>query len=90
MPQSLDEERRRAIALVESEVARLRSEQPAALRSLALDSPIESERDGIVVTTHVTPEGERVMVLVEAWRGRRTLATGGFAMHPDGSAHTPH
>ena len=34
-------------------------------------------------------EDERLMVLVEAWRGRRTLATGGFAMTPDGHAHTP-
>ena len=35
------------------------------------------------------PEGERLMVLVEAWRGRRILATGGFAMTPDGQTHTP-
>ena len=28
--------------------------------------------------------------LVDARRGRRMLATGGFAMHADGTTHTPH
>jgi hypothetical protein len=28
-------------------------------------------------------------VLVDARRGRRMLATGGFAMAPDGTTHTP-
>ena len=45
----------------------------------------------------ITPELERgsggvadyTLHLVEAWRGRRTLATGGFAMTPDGQTHTP-
>lgn len=78
------------MALVEAEVTRLRSERPEVLRAMASDSPLEAERDGIAVTTYLTPESDRVMVLVEAWRGRRVLATGGFAMHADGSAHTPH
>ncbi len=80
-----------AIALVESELDRLRGLGPDAVRALVPDSPVERESDqGIVVATRVQTEGERLMVLVDARRGRRMLATGGFAMHADGSTHTPH
>lgn len=85
-----DEARSRAISLVEGELERLGASGPSALRALVGTSPLEAQRDGIFLTTHVSPEGERVMVLVEAWRGRRMLATGGFAMHADGSVHRPH
>jgi hypothetical protein len=79
-----------AISLVESELDRLRGLGPQAVRALVPASPVEREADGIVVATRVQEEGERLMVLVDARRGRRMLATGGFAMHPDGSTHTPH
>jgi hypothetical protein len=79
-----------AISLVESELDRLRALGPDAVRALAPASPVEHESHGIVVATRVQEEGERLMVLVDARRGRRMLATGGFAMHPDGSTHTPH
>lgn len=82
--------RRRAIELVESELERLREGGPEALRTLVGDSPLEAEHDGLTLTTRVDPEGPLLLVLVEAWRERRTLATGGFAMYPDGTAHTPH
>lgn len=82
--------RRRAIELLDAELDRLRRLGPSAVGVLAADGPANVERDGIVVTTRVTREGRRLLVLVEAWRGRRTLATGGFAMLPDGSTHTPH
>jgi hypothetical protein len=78
-----------AIDLVHSELDRLRAAGPAAVRALAASSPVDDERGDVTLTTRVHAEGERLMVLVEAWRGRRTLATGGFAMAPDGSAHTP-
>jgi hypothetical protein len=79
--------RRRAVALVDEELERLRGLGPEQLRRLG--SPIDRVSDEITITTRVAPEGERLMVLVEAWRGRRVLATGGFAMDPDGSARTP-
>jgi hypothetical protein len=79
-----------AISLVESELDRLRALGPDAVRALVPASPVEHESHGIVVATRVQEEGERLMVLVDARRGRRMLATGGFAMHPDGSTHTPH
>jgi hypothetical protein len=79
-----------AIALVESELDRLRELGPDAVRALVPASPVERETDGIVVATRVQAEGERLMVLVDARRGRRMLATGGFAMDADGSTHTPH
>ncbi len=79
-----------AISLVESELDRLRALGPEAVRALLPGSPVERESDGIVVATRVQDEGERLMVLVDARRGRRMLATGGFAMGPDGSTHTPH
>jgi hypothetical protein len=82
--------RRRAIGLVGEELDRLRAGGPDALGQLCPRSPIESERDGITVTTRVAPDRDRLLVLVEAWRKRRVLATGGFAMEPDGTTHTPH
>jgi hypothetical protein len=41
------------------------------------------------VTARVDDEGERLLVLVEVWSGRRVFATGGFAMFPDGTTYTP-
>jgi len=85
-----DELRSRALALVEAELARLRALGRAGVGKLADGSPHDApSEDGLTLTTHVDPEDERLMVLVEAWRGRRTLATGGFAMGPDGQTHTP-
>lgn len=83
------EARGRALGLVDGELDRLRSAGFADVRALA-GAPVDADRAGIVVTTRVQDEGERLLVLVEAWRGRRTLATGGFAMHPDGTTTTPH
>ena len=80
--------RERALALVEAELERLRGLGPDAVRALA--GVHDDARDDLVVSTRVQEDGDRLLVLVEAWRGRRTLATGGFAMGPDGSTHTPH
>jgi hypothetical protein len=88
MPQ--DDPRPVAIALVESELERLRRLGPDAVRALERTSPVERDEDGIVVATRVQTEDERLLVLVDARRGRKMLATGGFAMHADGSTHTPH
>jgi len=85
----VDELRRRALDLVEAELERLRGLGPAGVRALA-GPATDAERGELVVSTRVEDEDERLMVLVEAWRGRRTLATGGFAMAPDGSTTTPH
>jgi hypothetical protein len=85
----VDELRRRALAHVEDELARLRRLGPAGVRALA-GAARDAEHGDVVVSTHVEEEDDRLMVLVEAWRGRRTLATGGFAMAPDGSTRTPH
>jgi hypothetical protein len=82
--------RPRAIALVEAELDRLRELGPDGVRALVPGSPVEHEEDGIVVAVRVGDEQERLMVLVDARQGRRMLATGGFAMHPDGTTHTPH
>jgi hypothetical protein len=79
-----------AIGLVEAELDRLRDLGPEAVRALAARSPVEREEEGMVVATRVQEEGGRLLVLVDARRGRRMLATGGFAMHPDGTTHTPH
>jgi hypothetical protein len=87
MPQ--EDPRRVAIGLVEAQLDRLRELGPEAVRALAPQSPVEREEQGIVVATRVQPEGERLLVLVDARRGRRMLATGGFAMAPDGTTHTP-
>jgi hypothetical protein len=88
MPQ--DDPRPVAIALVESELERLRELGPEQVRSLLPASPVEREADGIVLATRIQAEDERLLVLVDARRGRRMLATGGFAMAADGSTHTPH
>lgn len=85
----MDELRRRALALVDAELERLRVLGPAGVRALS-GPPHDEQRDELVVSTHVQEEDDRLLVLVEAWRGRRTLATGGFAMRADGSTHTPH
>ena len=82
--------RRRAIEAVDAELGRLAAQGPGALRALASESPTDSEREGLVVTTHVDPDGDLLLVLVEAWQGKRMLATGGFSMRPDGTTHTPH
>ena len=79
-----------AIALVEEELDRLRGLGFAAVGDLVTGSPHERDADGIVVATRVQAEDERLLVLVDARRGRRMLATGGFAMQPDGTTHTPH
>ena len=81
--------RRRALALIDAELEHLRSLGPERLRDLAPGSPLEDERDEVLVTTRLNPEGDRVLVLVEASRGSRILATKGFAMEPDGTTHTP-
>lgn len=83
------ESRRLAAALLDAELDRLRALAPAELRRAA-GAPRESERDGIAILTRVDADGDRLLVLVEARRGRRMLATGGFVMAPDGSTHTPH
>ena len=85
-----DDLRRLALACVEAELERLRAVGPAAVADLAARPPQDAPaEDGLTVTTHVEAEDERLLVLVEAWRGRRTLATGGFAMSPDGRTTTP-
>jgi hypothetical protein len=84
-----DPTRDRAIALVHAELDRLRAAGPRAVAELAASSPHDDERGEVTLTTRVHAEDDRLMVLVEAWRGRRTLATGGFAMAPDGTTHTP-
>jgi hypothetical protein len=84
-----EDPRRVAIALVEAELDRLRELGPDALRTMLPRSPVEREAQGIVVATRVQAEDERLLVLVDARRGRRMLATGGFAMAADGSTHTP-
>ena len=82
--------RRRAIALIDAELDVLRARSIDELRSDAARSPVDVDRDGITLTVRLTPEHERMLVLVEAWQGRRVLATGGFAMNADGTTHTPH
>jgi len=85
----MDDLRRRALRLVEEELERLRRLGPAGVRALA-GAPREARNGDLVVSTRVEDEEERLLVLVEAWRGRRTFATGGFAMALDGSTWTPH
>jgi hypothetical protein len=87
---SREDRRPAAIALVDSELARLPGLGPKAVRHLAPSSPVERERDGLVLATRIQDEGERLLVLVDVRQGRRMLATGGFAMHADGTTHTPH
>jgi len=86
-----DDLRRLALACVEAELERLRAAGPAEVADLAARSPQDAPaQEGLTVTTHVEAEDQRLLVLVEAWRGRRTLATGGFAMTSDGRTSTPH
>ncbi len=87
---SSDDLRSAAIALVNAELDRLRGLGPDAVRALLDGSPHERDEVGVVVATRVHEEDERLMVLVDARRGRRMLATGGFAMLPDGTTVTPH
>jgi len=85
-----DDLRRRALDRVDAELERLRSLGAPGVAALAGSSPHDAAAGGdLMLTTRVEPDGERLMVLVEAWRGRRILATGGFAMTPDGRTHTP-
>ena len=86
----LREPRRRAIALVDSELDRLRALGPEGLRERVASSPLRHHADETLVVTHVDEAGDRLLVLVETSRGKRMLATGGFVMLPDGSTYTPH
>jgi hypothetical protein len=81
--------RERACALVDGELQRLREAGPGPVGALARREPVEAQREGVLLTTRVEADGDLLMVLVEAFRGRRVLATGGFAMGPDGTTHTP-
>jgi hypothetical protein len=82
--------RRRALVLLDDELERIRALSPAGVREMAAHSPLDAARDELTVTARVDEEGKRLLVLVEVWSGRRVFATGGFAMLPDGSTHTPH
>jgi hypothetical protein len=82
--------RRRALLLLDDELERIRALGRAGVREMAAHSPLDAARDELTVTARVDDEGERLLVLVEVWSGRRVFATGGFAMLPDGSTHTPH
>ena len=84
-----DDLRARALVLLDHELERLRAMGVDGVRPLADGSPHDRQTGEVTVSTRVEAENERLMVLVEIWRGRRTLATGGFAMQPDGSTHTP-
>jgi hypothetical protein len=81
--------RRRAIELLDHELERIRAIGPAGVREMAPHSPLDAARDELTVTARVDDEGERLLVLVEVWSGRRVFATGGFAMFPDGTTYTP-
>ena len=84
----MEELRSQALDLVEHELDRLRRLGPGGVRPLA-GAAVDTERGELTLSTHVADEDGRLMVLVEAWRGRRMLATGGFALGPDGQTHTP-
>lgn len=81
--------RPRALELVDAELDALRDAGPEAVRALGARGPVDAERGDLSLTTRVVDEGDRLLVLVEAWRGRRVLATGGYAMAPDGTTSTP-
>jgi hypothetical protein len=81
--------RRRAIELLGDELDRIRALGPQGVREMARHSPLDAAREELTVTARVNEEGERLLVLVEVWSGRRVFATGGFAMLPDGSTYTP-
>jgi hypothetical protein len=76
--------------LLADELDRIRAIGPAGVREMVAHSPLDAAREELTVTARVDEEGERLLVLVEVWSGRRVFATGGFAMLPDGSTHTPH
>jgi hypothetical protein len=76
--------------LLDDELERIRAVGPEGVREMAAHSPLDAARDELIVTARVDDEGERLLVLVEIWSGRRVFATGGFAMLPDGSTQTPH
>ena len=78
------------MTLLDEELESIRAVGPGGVREMVAHSPLEAERDELRVTARVSEDGERLMVLVEIWSGRRVFATGGFAMHADGSVHTPH
>jgi hypothetical protein len=82
--------RRRAMQLLDDELDRIREVGPEGVREMAAHSPLDAARDELTVTARVDEEEDRLLVLVEVWSGRRVFATGGFAMLPDGSTHTPH
>jgi hypothetical protein len=82
--------RRRAMQLLDDELDRIRAVGVDGVREMAAHSPLDAAREELTVTARVDDEGERLLVLVEVWSGRRVYATGGFAMLPDGSTHTPH
>ncbi|MEA2427928.1 MAG: hypothetical protein QOF37_1556 [Thermoleophilaceae bacterium] len=75
--------------LLGDELERIRAVGPEGVREMAAHSPLDAARDELTVTARVNEEGDRLLVLVEVWSGRRVFATGGFAMFPDGSTHTP-
>ena len=75
--------------LLDDELDRIRVLGPAGVRDMAAHSPLDAARDELTVTARVDDEGERLLVLVEVWSGRRVFATGGFAMFPDGTTYTP-
>jgi hypothetical protein len=81
--------RRRASELLSDELERIRAVGPEGVRAMAAHSPLDAAREELTVTARVDEEGDRLLVLVEVWSGRRIFATGGFAMFPDGSTHTP-
>jgi hypothetical protein len=76
--------------LLDDELDRIREVGPERVREMAAHSPLDAARDELTVTARVDEEEDRLLVLVEVWSGRRVFATGGFAMLPDGSTHTPH
>jgi hypothetical protein len=76
--------------LLDDELDRIRAVGPDGVREMAAHSPLDAAREELTVTARVDDEGGRLMVLVEVWSGRRVFATGGFAMLPDGTIHTPH
>jgi hypothetical protein len=82
--------RRRALQLLDDELDRIRALGFDGVRAMAAHSPLDAARDELTVTARVDDEGERLLVLVEVWAGRRVYATGGFAMHADGTTTTPH
>ncbi len=81
--------RPRALELVDAELDALREAGWDAVRELGARGPVDAQRGDLSLTTRVVDEGDRLLVLVEAWRGRRVLATGGYAMAPDGTTSTP-